>query len=116
MKNLIISRKYAKTQRKSTILKFATWQFCFLLFTFCFAVLSSCSDKNAYKKVDISNVKTNVKFLRLEQDLFSLNTKNFDSKQNELLEHYGDFYSFYLNEVMHFGKPRFERDTTVSAF
>lgn len=76
-------------------------------------ILSGCTDKNAYKKVDISNVKADIEILRLEQDLVSLTAENYEEKQNQLTRKYGDFYPFYLNQIMRFGKPRFENDTEV---
>ncbi|HEY0261665.1 MAG TPA: hypothetical protein VGB95_01470, partial [Chitinophagales bacterium] len=75
--------------------------------------LASCTDKNAYKKIDVSGVKTDVKFLRLEQDLFSLTNENYDAKQAEFSAKYGDFVTFFSNEVMGFGHPHSAHDTAM---
>lgn len=77
--------------------------------------LAGCTDKNAYKKIDISDIKTDVKIVRLEQDLFALNAENFDTKQAYLENKYDGFYSFYLKEILHFGKPKFQGDTAKYA-
>ena len=73
--------------------------------------LTRCTDKYDYKKVDVSDIKTDVKIVRLEQDLFALNAENFDAQQAILDNKYDGFYSFYLKEILRFGKPKFQGDT-----
>lgn len=105
----MIPRKDAKTSRIH-LLTFAALRFYGI---FSLLLLASCTNKNAYKKVDVSKIKTQINFGRLEQDLFSLTAENYEPKQYELHEHYGSFYDFYSDEIMRFGKPRFEYDTTT---
>ncbi|MBX3163906.1 MAG: hypothetical protein KF900_05455 [Bacteroidetes bacterium] len=66
-----------------------------LFLTFPLLVFVSCNNNSL--EVDISNVNTEpLKILRLDNDLFTLNEKNFD-KQSEIIKHkYGIYYEHYL--------------------
>ncbi len=58
-------------------------------------VSSGCRENKL--DVDISGVKTQpLKVLRLEKDLFSLNSQNFSSRSKEIRDQYGVYYEHYL--------------------
>lgn len=66
-----------------------------LFYTITLTLLFSCSDNSL--NVDISSVEiVPLQTSRLEQDLFSVNSSNFDQKTRELKQKYGLFYEHYL--------------------
>src|SRR5690606_22382115 len=67
----------------------------FLFLTFSLLVLTSCNN-NPFD-VDVSNVKTEpLKILRLDDDLFALNERNFNEQSEKIKNKYGIYYEHYL--------------------
>lgn len=65
-------------------------------------VFYSC--KNNTLDVDISNVDIKpLTLLRLEDDIFSLNSGNFDTKNKEMQARYGPFYDHYIQGFLNAG-------------
>jgi hypothetical protein len=52
------------------------------------------------EEVDVSHIPLNIKIQSFHKDFFSLNAENFDEKEKELKNKYGDFYTFYVNDIM----------------
>lgn len=55
--------------------------------------------------VDISNIKVELEFHRMERELFSLETADMSSLNVDLLAKYGEFYELYLQEIVGIGSP-----------
>lgn len=66
------------------------------------SILCSCQPNKL--DVDISDIKTvPLKTMRLEDDLFSLNESNFETKTAEIEKKYGVFYDRYLMNPLRIG-------------
>lgn len=63
-------------------------------------LLSDCKCNKSRKQIDVSNIDVTVNVQRFDRDFFSITNKNYDSKVAELKNVYGDFYSFYVNDLM----------------
>lgn len=73
----------------------------FLFLTF-LLVLTSCN--NNPLDVDVSSVKTEpLKILRLDNDLFALNEKNFNEQSEKIKNKYGIYYEHYLAAFLNRG-------------
>ena len=68
---------------------------------FCLLFLS-CENNNLDVRISDIDVKP-LKILRLENDLFALNTTNFDKNSNELVKNYGSFYDHYISSFLNRG-------------
>jgi hypothetical protein len=78
----------------------------FKAFSLFFIVLifNNCSDNRL--DVDISDIEVpEVKFKRLDKDLFELTPQNLNSKKEELRSAYGSFYYRYLRGVLKLPDP-----------
>lgn len=74
-------------------------------------LLFGCTDKNAYKKVDVSKIKVDLPLQRFEHDFFAFTESNFAAHDALLQQKYGGFYDYYTNQIMLFGMPKFNGDT-----
>jgi len=63
-------------------------------------LFSDCKCNKSRKQIDVSNIDITVKVQRFDRDFFSITNDNYDSKVAELKNQYGDFYSFYVNDLM----------------
>ena len=62
-------------------------------------LLTACNRNNL--NIDISGIKTTpLAFLRLEEDMFSLNSQNFDEKSEKIKTKFGTFYEHYLMNLL----------------
>ncbi|MFK7904794.1 MAG: hypothetical protein AB8B69_06700 [Chitinophagales bacterium] len=68
-------------------------------FGFCF---NSCQMEKA--RPDISNIDVNLSFKRFEQDLFTLDSTNYEKSLDQLAQKYPDYFDFYAEKLMKFGK------------
>lgn len=59
--------------------------------------------QTAKEKPDISNIEVNLSFKRFEQDLFALDTTNYEKSLDELAEKYPAYFNFYMTQLMGFG-------------
>ena len=77
-----------------------------ILFLICFlSVFVSCNTNSL--DVDVSDIKTeSLKILRLEDDLFGLNEKNFDKQSTLIKNKYGIYYEHYLANFLNRGGTR----------
>lgn len=74
-------------------------------------LLPSCTDPNGWKKVDVSNEKVNLTVQRFDRDFYAIDTLHLDESEGKLRTKYGNFYDFYVNQVMNFNKPDNPMDT-----
>ena len=91
-----------KLKTKST--SFFLLLFCALIFTL---VFWACGDSPVEVDVDKVNMPP-IKVLRLDQDLFQLESQNFEAESKKLENKYGRFYNFYL---MNFLAPNGVKDS-----
>lgn len=54
-------------------------------------------------KPDISGIEVDLDFHRFEQDLFNLDTSNYEKALEELSQKHPDYFSFYVEKLMRFG-------------
>ncbi len=81
-----------------------------------FAVLifAGCQQQGSYKKVDISNVKSDVKIVRFDKDFSAINQSNYEAETILLQNKYGQFYDDYVRVIMGFGKEGKITDTALA--
>ncbi len=70
-----------------------------------------CTDKNAYKNVDVSKINVDLPLQHFEQDFFDFNAENFEAHDALMYQKYGSFYDYYTKQIMLFGMPKFNGDT-----
>jgi hypothetical protein len=51
-----------------------------------------CTDKNAYKKVDVSKINVDLPLQHFEHDFFDFNAENFEAHDAMMQQKYGSFY------------------------
>lgn len=56
-------------------------------------------------KVDVSDVKVDVRTSRLDQDLFHASERDFKKLNSKLATTYGEFYQYYLEDIIAIGSP-----------
>jgi hypothetical protein len=67
----------------------------YLFITASLLLLIACNNNKL--DIDISGIKVNpLKVERLENDIFSINSKNFDEKNKKNSLKYGNFYEHYI--------------------
>ncbi|MEZ4886566.1 MAG: hypothetical protein R3E32_17675 [Chitinophagales bacterium] len=71
---------------------------CLLIFTVFF---NAC--QTTKEKPDISNIDVNLSFKRFEQDLFNIDTTNYEKGLDELSQKYPNYFNFYVEKLMNFG-------------
>lgn len=59
--------------------------------------------QTAKEKPDISNIEVDLFFKRFEQELFALDTTNYEKSLDELAQKYPDYFNFYVTQLMNFG-------------
>ncbi len=74
-------------------------QFVFVMAAF-MLLFSDCKCNKSRKQVDVSNINIKVNVQRFDRDFFSINESNYDSKATELKTAYGNFFDFYVNDLM----------------
>jgi gliding motility-associated lipoprotein GldB len=77
-------------------------KWCFFIILFLFVEVSC--HRNPLKP-DISNIKLNIKILRLDSDLFKVSPANEASLIPRLRKDYGDFFSIYNKNILELGNP-----------
>lgn len=70
-----------------------------------------CTDKNAYKKVDVSKINVDLPLQHFEHDFFDFNAENFEAHDAMMQQKYGSFFNYYTQQIMFFGMPKFNGDT-----
>jgi len=85
----------AMNQTVSQILKKQSY----LFFLVC-VLLSSCKRKD---KIDVSGINLNVKIERFDHDFDGLKTGNYPSKTAQLQQHYGAFYTDFIERILNAG-------------
>ncbi len=70
-----------------------------------------CTDKNAYKKVDVSKIDMDLPLQHFEHDFFDFTAANFEEHDVLMQQKYGSFYDYYTKQIMFFGMPKFNGDT-----
>ena len=68
----------------------------------CFAILSSCTNPDSYKNVDVSKINSDVQVVPFHTEFNQLNAANFNAVNPKLNSKYGFFYSDFVNEIMGF--------------
>lgn len=70
---------------------------------FCFAVLlfAACGKGDRTPRPDVSGIKVDLKILRFEQDVFSLDTAQLQAEMQRLLGKYPVMLPLFCNEIIH---------------
>ena len=72
----------------------------FVIYLVIISFLVGCNSNSL--EVDISNINIDpIKVIRLDKDLFSITSENFDLKSRYLDEKYGQFYNRFLINSIH---------------
>lgn len=69
------------------------------LILFCFA-LNACQNSNRDPVPDISNISVNLKWIRFEKELFSLDTMNLKNELFKLIQKYPEFCRLYFTQIV----------------
>jgi hypothetical protein len=64
---------------------------------------NGCDNQSNSKNVDVSEIKSEIRLLRFEQDFATITNENYDQKTAELRSKYGSFYDDYTQTIMAFG-------------
>ncbi|MCS6818945.1 MAG: hypothetical protein NZ522_03270, partial [Chitinophagales bacterium] len=56
--------------------------------------------QESHKKVDVSDIQVNVEILPFHKDFYELKTHNFEEQERYLINKYGAFYTFYVEDLM----------------
>src|SRR5690606_33190149 len=78
-----------------------------LIIIFAMALLMSCSGE---KHPDVSHIEVKMEVLRFEEDLFKIDTQQFETSWNQLEEAYPGFAVNYLEVILNADK-RWQGDT-----
>lgn len=74
-----------------------------LIVVLCLVLLSGChwfGNKNARPKPDVEAIKKPVASDRFDLDLFALQNQAFDGWRQNMIERYGEFYLFYIDNFI----------------
>jgi hypothetical protein len=63
--------------------------------------LGSCTDTDTTQAPDVSHIQVALKVQRFDQDLFALDTTNFEARLQQLALEYPDFLPFFIAEIAH---------------
>ena len=66
----------------------------------------SCDDDKGKYIPDVSNISSDVTIKRFEQDLFTMDTLNFDASLSQLREKYPEFSAIFFNQLLGANDPR----------
>ena len=83
---------------KSTSISIISFLLFLLGFSLCF---TAC--QTGKSKPDISNIEVNLSFKRFEQDLFNLDTINYEKSLDDLFQKEPKYFRFYVEKLMNFG-------------
>ncbi len=75
-----------------------------LLFTLLTLCVFSCKSNQSKPLPDVSDINVDVKIQHFERDLFALTPDNFEAQHSKLLSEYPNFYPFFCNTLMEWGK------------
>jgi len=73
------------------------------LFVLILITLSACKPANRWNP-DVSKISANVKLIRFEKQLFSIDTNHFDAGAQKLIETEKDMMELFVSRLHHFGK------------
>ena len=76
-----------------------------LVFAWVVLLLNSCTDKDEWKKIDVSKIPVRLKVQRFEQDFHRFDTTHIAESEAGMRAKYGAFYDDYISGIMGFGKP-----------
>ena len=74
-------------------------------------LLSSCTDSDKWKRIDVSKIPVQLNVLRFEQDFNRFDTSHIVESEATLRAKYRSFYDDYVRGIMGFGKPLSKLDT-----
>ncbi|MFN0213110.1 MAG: hypothetical protein ACKVT2_02540 [Saprospiraceae bacterium] len=72
-----------------------------LFFCLSFLIFSACGNENRTPRPDVSDIKVEVQLLRLEQDIFALDTAQLQMGMQNLLGKYPVMLPLFCNEIIH---------------